>query len=426
MTEQMSEFSHKVSAFGGRLDEWRRAACAPTADPLMQCALAELEAAHEELRVADEELRVQREQIREAQASLDEARWWSDKLVDRLAVPLLETNATGGVSYANPTAAELLGLPRDTLVGKPLAAYVAVEDRPAFRAALSMLAHGGDKRLLSLHLRRRRGAPVPVILTGAKCSRLIGSDALHWVAIPVAGEDTQVGDAANHLLDSLVNLSLLPLADRSTRKLLRHLVVLAVRALPEVDAAVIALGTDQGQLRAAEPASAAHLADMEQTLHEGPATTASAGRRIQRSGNLASDGQWREFGVRASSLGMQSVLAIPVAPGENTQGVLMLLSQRRDAFTDDATRRCVIFAEAAAAAAAVALERELSSRTADQMLQALHSRETIEQAKGIIMAQRQCSPEEAFQLLVEVSQRTNMKLRIVAERLVDAIKEPER
>jgi PAS domain S-box-containing protein len=416
MTEQIGELGQEVSAFGVRIDELLRTARPHEADPLIRSALAELEAAREEIQV-------QQEQIQAAKRSLDDVRRSRDKLADGLPVPLLVTNGAGGVSYANPTAAELLGLLRARLVGKPLATYVSVEDRPAFRAALNMLAHGGDRQVLSLRLRRRRGSPIPVILSGSTRPQLTGPDSLHWVAIPVADGDMQVNEvAADRLIDSLLNLSLLPLADRSIHKLLRPMVVLAVRALPEVDTAVMTLDTDQGPLRAAEPASAAHVVDLEHTLREGPATTASA-TRLQRSGNLAGDDRWPEFGPRASALGIQSVVAIPVAPGENTRGVLMLLSQRRDAFTDDATRRCLIFAEAAAAAAAVVLERELSSHTADQLLQALRSRETIEQAKGIIMAQRRCSPEEAFQVLVQLSQRTNVKLRIIAERLVDAIGE---
>ena len=45
----------------------------------------------------------------------------------------------------------------------------------------------------------------------------------------------------------------------------------------------------------------------------------------------------------------------------------------------------------------------------------------IEQAKGIVMAQRRCGPEEAFDLLRQVSQRTNVKLHVLAAQLVKAI-----
>jgi AmiR/NasT family two-component response regulator len=42
----------------------------------------------------------------------------------------------------------------------------------------------------------------------------------------------------------------------------------------------------------------------------------------------------------------------------------------------------------------------------------------IDQALGIIMGQRRCSADEAFSVLREVSQTSNVKLRDVAARLI--------
>ncbi len=53
-----------------------------------------------------------------------------------------------------------------------------------------------------------------------------------------------------------------------------------------------------------------------------------------------------------------------------------------------------------------------------QMKQALASRAQIEQAKGIIMAQERCGAEQAFAILVDLSSRSNRKLRDIAETVV--------
>jgi ANTAR domain len=42
----------------------------------------------------------------------------------------------------------------------------------------------------------------------------------------------------------------------------------------------------------------------------------------------------------------------------------------------------------------------------------------IEQAKGILMAQCRCGPDEAFDLLRRASQSANVKVSVVAARLV--------
>jgi AmiR/NasT family two-component response regulator len=56
-----------------------------------------------------------------------------------------------------------------------------------------------------------------------------------------------------------------------------------------------------------------------------------------------------------------------------------------------------------------------------QLREALESRELIGQAKGILMARERCSADAAFDILREVSQRTNRKLREVAQDVVDSV-----
>src|SRR5215470_20260630 len=49
----------------------------------------------------------------------------------------------------------------------------------------------------------------------------------------------------------------------------------------------------------------------------------------------------------------------------------------------------------------------------------------IEQAKGILMAQQSCGPDEAFDLLRRASQRFNVPVRVLAARLVHGAEPPE-
>lgn len=54
----------------------------------------------------------------------------------------------------------------------------------------------------------------------------------------------------------------------------------------------------------------------------------------------------------------------------------------------------------------------------EQLSQALASRAVIDQARGMVMALAPCSSERAWDLLVDVSQHCNIKLRDVAAALV--------
>ena len=70
-------------------------------------------------------------------------------------------------------------------------------------------------------------------------------------------------------------------------------------------------------------------------------------------------------------------------------------------------------------------EREVLHDSAFARLQAkLDTMPVIEQAKGILMAQYRCRPEEAFDLLRRASQRANVKVNVLAEQIVEQIASP--
>ncbi|GGX59181.1 hypothetical protein GCM10010358_11860 [Streptomyces minutiscleroticus] len=62
----------------------------------------------------------------------------------------------------------------------------------------------------------------------------------------------------------------------------------------------------------------------------------------------------------------------------------------------------------------------------EQLQTALSSRAVIDQAIGIVIAERHLAPDDAFQVLVGLSQRTNTKLRDVATALVHRAAAPPR
>ena len=45
----------------------------------------------------------------------------------------------------------------------------------------------------------------------------------------------------------------------------------------------------------------------------------------------------------------------------------------------------------------------------------------IEQAKGIVMAQQRCGPDQAFDVLRRMSQQANVKLRMLATQIVEQV-----
>ena len=67
-------------------------------------------------------------------------------------------------------------------------------------------------------------------------------------------------------------------------------------------------------------------------------------------------------------------------------------------------------------------QREILHHSAFARLQAkLETMPVIEQAKGILMAQHRCGPEEAFDLLRRASQNANVRVSVLAARMVEQI-----
>ena len=121
---------------------------------------------------------------------------------------------------------------------------------------------------------------------------------------------------------------------------------------------------------------------------------------------------------------MGSSLSIPLPVQETVTGALNIYSRTPHAFDEQTLEMATAFAGYAAVAVANAQLYETAAALASQMQQAMESRAVIEQAKGLIMGQRRCTPEEAFQLLTQASSRSNRKLRDVAADLIASTQRP--
>lgn len=146
---------------------------------------------------------------------------------------------------------------------------------------------------------------------------------------------------------------------------------------------------------------------------EGPCVDAIREHEVFITGSLSEEERWPAFARRAHErTGIESILAVRLFVGEDTMGALNLYSKRDDAFEEhDIAVASVFAAHAAVALTAANRERQLEKKA--------ESRDVIGMAKGIIMSQQQVSDDEAFDILRRASQRMNVKLRELAEQLVD-------
>ncbi|PWN02161.1 transcription antitermination regulator [Nocardioides silvaticus] len=130
----------------------------------------------------------------------------------------------------------------------------------------------------------------------------------------------------------------------------------------------------------------------------------------------AADERWAEYGARAAEIGLRSSLSIPMrtADGRTLGAVNVYGYDRPREFGPEERERLESFADQAAVALALALQREDLHRLTAQLEQALVSRSVIDQAIGVLMAEERCDAQAAFDLLRQHSQNHNRKLRDVA------------
>jgi GAF domain-containing protein len=170
------------------------------------------------------------------------------------------------------------------------------------------------------------------------------------------------------------------------------------------------------------------VADIDQAQYDtgdGPCVDAFRQGEAIVIGSTLESGPYPVFRAVAADHGMLSVASLPMNATEVTVGALNLYATRSHAFDDEAVRTGRTFADDAAY---LLLNHQAYwdvHSLSENLQQALVSRATIEQAKGIIMATTGCTPDEAFDRLREQSQQENVKLRDLAEILVRQSHRPE-
>lgn len=164
--------------------------------------------------------------------------------------------------------------------------------------------------------------------------------------------------------------------------------------------------------------------DLQRHLDQGPCLDALRRGAVVYAGDLDDDTRWPRFGPRAVASGVRSLLALPLVD-ERTLGALNLYARYPDAFGVVDRARGLLLATIAAMALAAARTHEVAERQAANLHLALANREMIGQAQGILMERERITADEAFDILRRASQHLNVKLRDVAQTLVETGERPD-
>lgn len=178
-------------------------------------------------------------------------------------------------------------------------------------------------------------------------------------------------------------------------------------------------GTTDGVIR---------LLQWEREKAEGPVSEVLAGGHpvsvLQRSGDF----RWPRYGGALQQAGFGSAMGMRLRVDQSEasremQAALAFFARDAKAFPIQVIAKGRAFAGLAAKSLQMALDLHAAKAMATDLRSALDSRTSINVACGVIMAQNRCSYHEAFSILAKASSHRNIKVRRVAEGILENLPE---
>jgi GAF domain-containing protein len=156
----------------------------------------------------------------------------------------------------------------------------------------------------------------------------------------------------------------------------------------------------------------AKLDAMQMEVGEGPDVAVLEDRLSVIVSDTRTDQRWPTWAARVYDTGIRSLLSVRMYTDDETIGTLNAYSKAPDAFDIDDQAVAHVLARHTAVALG-------NARKIENLWMAVDARKRIGQAQGILMERFDLSDDQAFAVLLRYSQDNNVKLRVVADRLVE-------
>jgi len=226
---------------------------------------------------------------------------------------------------------------------------------------------------------------------------------------------------ARDSMHAFAEMALITVNGDPPEQTLHRVAELAKRSLDGIDDVSVTV------VRAGRPRSVTFTGplavDLDERQYEigfGPCTDAAkTGQTILVDCESADTPYW-EFAQIAARADVRHVLSVGMPLAQYSIGGLNLYSKKDAGFATSVLEYAQVFAGYAAVAVNNVTRYAEALDEANHLREAMESRATIEQAKGILMAHNHCSSDEAFDMLRRISQHRNVKVRELAQAIVDS------
>jgi GAF domain-containing protein len=223
------------------------------------------------------------------------------------------------------------------------------------------------------------------------------------------------------LSTQLVDMTQVLLSEQTLDSVLEVVANLAKQTVAETVGVGITLVRENRFVTAAHTDEIVRTVDSHQyRAGEGPCLQAAVENRRYEIVDMAGETRWPNYTPRAKNEGISSSLSLPLAIRDTPIGAVNFYSRLVRAY-DNAGAKATVFAEQASVILANAQAYASTTQVNDQLKEALKTREIIGEAKGILMEREAIGEDEAFDMLRRISQHQNIKLRTIAQEVVDSV-----
>ena len=223
---------------------------------------------------------------------------------------------------------------------------------------------------------------------------------------------------------ALIALAGITLGDSSLDGVMQRTCEITKTAIADADeVSVTLLAADGARTVASSGPLAVRMDQTQYAAGAGPCLEAAQRGEPVLVADAPGDTTWPGYADAADALGVRASLSVPLRGEEGLAAALNIYASNADQFDADTVNEATELARFASIVLTNADQYFRAKTLATQMERAMHTRAVIEQAKGIVMAQQRCTPDEAFDMLVRLSQSTHRKLREVAISIVEQIVE---
>lgn len=245
----------------------------------------------------------------------------------------------------------------------------------------------------------------------------------------VSTSTTAVGDVSNLVsgyADALDTFKAMLLEGRELSSILQTVCSEVKSAVPGADMVGVTVLDEGGEHPETMASTDPRVNDVDADQYradQGPCLEAARTRHMVRVRVSEAEVRWPRFASSVSDIGVESYLSAPLTLDNEHLGALNIYGYEDHAFNDIDEALVRLFVTAIEGAVWISRRAAAAQQEADGLTTAMKTRAGIEQAKGIVMALRGCSSEEAFDILATQSQHRNVKVSEIARSLIESMPE---